>query len=66
MASWLALGKAPAFAQKRELTFLSWNHFVPAADDDFAIDAGFDDIDELRVDRREQARRPRVRSKDAA
>ena len=29
MASWLALGKAPAFAQKRELTFLSWNHFVP-------------------------------------
>ena len=34
MASWLALGKAPAFAQKRELTFLSWNHFVPAADDE--------------------------------
>ena len=31
MASWLALGKAPAFAQKRELTFLSWNHFVPAS-----------------------------------
>jgi len=23
MASWLALGRAPAFAQKRELTFLS-------------------------------------------
>jgi multiple sugar transport system substrate-binding protein len=34
MASWLALGQAPAFAQKRELTFLSWNHFVPAADDE--------------------------------
>jgi len=34
MASWLALGTAPAFAQKRELTFLSWNHFVPAADDE--------------------------------
>src|SRR5215207_7190451 len=34
MASWLALGKAPAFAQKRELTLLSWNHFVPAADDE--------------------------------
>ena len=34
MASWLTLGKAPAYAQKRELTFLSWNHFVPAADDE--------------------------------
>jgi multiple sugar transport system substrate-binding protein len=34
MASWLALGRAPAYAQKRELTFLSWNHFVPAADDE--------------------------------
>src|SRR5438093_11504364 len=34
MASWLGLGKAPAFAQKRELTFFSWNHFVPAADDE--------------------------------
>src|SRR3990172_2045005 len=32
MASWLALGRAPAFAQKRVLTFLSWNHFVPASD----------------------------------
>jgi multiple sugar transport system substrate-binding protein len=28
----LALDRAPAYAQKRELTFLSWNHFVPAAD----------------------------------
>ena len=28
-----ALDRAPALAQKRELTFLSWNHFVPAADD---------------------------------
>src|SRR5215813_15511371 len=34
MTSWLALGKAPALAQKRELTFLSWNHFVPASDDE--------------------------------
>jgi multiple sugar transport system substrate-binding protein len=34
MATWLALGKAPAYAQKRELTFLSWNHFVPASDDE--------------------------------
>src|SRR2546422_6465984 len=34
MASWLALGRAPAFAQKRELTFISWNHFVPASDDE--------------------------------
>jgi multiple sugar transport system substrate-binding protein len=34
MASWVALGRAPAFAQKRELTFLSWNHFVPASDDE--------------------------------
>jgi len=34
MASWLALGRAPAFAQKRELTFLSWNHFVPASDEE--------------------------------
>jgi multiple sugar transport system substrate-binding protein len=34
IASYVALGKAPAFAQKRELTFLSWNHFVPAADDE--------------------------------
>jgi len=29
-----ALGRAPAYAQKRELTFLSWNHFVPASDDE--------------------------------
>src|SRR5438477_3476036 len=28
------LGRAPAHAQKRELTFLSWNRFVPAADDE--------------------------------
>src|SRR5262245_4401739 len=34
MAAWLALGKAPAFAQKRELTFLTFNHFVPASDDE--------------------------------
>jgi multiple sugar transport system substrate-binding protein len=30
----LALGRAPAHAQKRELTFLSTNHFVPASDDE--------------------------------
>jgi multiple sugar transport system substrate-binding protein len=34
IASWLALGQPPAYAQKRELTFLSWNHFVPASDDE--------------------------------
>ena len=34
VAAWVALGRAPAFAQKRELTFLSWNHFVPASDDE--------------------------------
>ena len=34
LATWLALDRAPAFAQKRELTFLSWNHFVPASDDE--------------------------------
>ncbi|MGH7365358.1 MAG: extracellular solute-binding protein, partial [Candidatus Rokuibacteriota bacterium] len=34
MASWLALGQAPALGQKRELTFLSWNHFVPASDEE--------------------------------
>jgi multiple sugar transport system substrate-binding protein len=28
------LDRPPALAQKRELTFLSWNHFVPAADDE--------------------------------
>src|SRR5262249_45274422 len=32
--AWLAADRAPAFAQKRELTFLSWNHFVPASDDE--------------------------------
>lgn len=32
--SWLASGRAPAFAQKRELTLLAWNHFVPASDDE--------------------------------
>ena len=32
--AWLASGRAPAVAQKRELTFLSWNHFVPASDDE--------------------------------
>jgi multiple sugar transport system substrate-binding protein len=28
------LDRAPAHAQKRELTLLSWNHFVPASDDE--------------------------------
>jgi spermidine/putrescine-binding protein len=30
----LTLDRPPAFAQKRELTFLSFNHFVPASDDE--------------------------------
>jgi multiple sugar transport system substrate-binding protein len=30
----IALDRAPAFAQKRELTMLSFNHFVPASDDE--------------------------------
>ena len=30
----LTLDRAPAVAQKRELTFLSFNHFVPASDDE--------------------------------
>jgi multiple sugar transport system substrate-binding protein len=33
-ASVVAWGGAPALAQKRELTFLSWNHFVPASDEE--------------------------------
>src|SRR5438309_4493272 len=28
------LDRAPAFAQKRELTMLTFNHFVPASDDE--------------------------------
>jgi len=34
IAGLATLDRAPAHAQKRELTFLSWNHFVPAADDE--------------------------------
>ena len=30
----ILLDRAPALAQKRELTFLSFNHFVPASDDE--------------------------------
>src|SRR5712691_11554461 len=30
----LAVGRAPAYAQNRELHFLSVNHFVPASDDE--------------------------------
>ena len=30
----VALERGPAWAQKRELTFLSNNHFVPASDDE--------------------------------
>jgi hypothetical protein len=30
----LALDRAPALAQKKELTFLSVNHFVPASDEE--------------------------------
>ena len=33
-ASWVALGRAPALAQKRQLTVLSFNSFVPAADEE--------------------------------
>jgi multiple sugar transport system substrate-binding protein len=33
-ASTLALDRAPALAQKRELTLLTFNHFVPASDDE--------------------------------
>src|SRR5437588_9426208 len=33
-ASVLAGMPAPGLAQKRELTFFSWNHFVPASDDE--------------------------------
>src|SRR5215475_2759340 len=33
-AAVLAVDRAPAWAQKRELTFLSVNHFVPASDDE--------------------------------
>ncbi len=34
MASWLALGRAPARAQKRQLSVLSFNSFVPASDEE--------------------------------
>jgi multiple sugar transport system substrate-binding protein len=34
LATLVTLDRAPAFGQKRELTFLSWNHFVPASDDE--------------------------------
>src|SRR5262245_19223979 len=33
-AAAVAVDRAPAFAQKRELNFLSVNHFVPASDDE--------------------------------
>src|SRR5437867_12255059 len=33
-AAWFSVDRAPAYAQKRELTFFSWNHFVPASDDE--------------------------------
>jgi multiple sugar transport system substrate-binding protein len=33
-ASTLTLDRAPAMAQKRELTMLTFNHFVPASDDE--------------------------------
>jgi multiple sugar transport system substrate-binding protein len=52
-ASSLAVDRAPAYAQQRELTFLSWNHFVPASDEElrkqaeaFAKQAGI----KMRVD----------------
>ena len=34
MGAALTLDRAPAFAQKREVTFLSTNHFVPASDEE--------------------------------
>ena len=34
MAAILATGKAPAYAQERELRMLVWSHFVPASDDE--------------------------------
>lgn len=34
LAAWVAVGQAPAFAQTRELSFLSCSHFVPAADEE--------------------------------
>ncbi len=47
LAGVLALRRAPAFAQQRELTILSWSHFVPASDkelrrqtEEFARQAG--------------------------
>jgi multiple sugar transport system substrate-binding protein len=33
LAGVLALRQPPAMAQQREVTLLSWNHFVPASDD---------------------------------
>src|SRR5262247_3972640 len=33
-ASTVFLERPPAFAQKRELTMLTFNHFVPASDDE--------------------------------
>src|SRR3712207_7811841 len=29
----LALRQAPAFAQRREVSMITWNHFVPASDE---------------------------------
>lgn len=34
MAAILATGKAPAYAQERELRMLVWSHFVPESDDE--------------------------------
>ncbi len=36
LAGVFALHKAPAYAQKRRLSMLSWNHFVPASDEKLA------------------------------
>ena len=35
------LDRAPAFGQKRELTMLTFNHFVPASDDELKRQADF-------------------------
>ena len=42
----LALDRGPAWAQKRELTFISNNHFVPASDDELRRRVGMGDVPE--------------------
>lgn len=63
-AAGLALGKAPAFAQKRTLTMLSFNSFFPASDEElrrqaeaFGKQAGV----EVRVDTISSLQLPQLR-----